>query len=730
MATYSAAMSDTRYTLYLDVSESNVNIADNTSVVNYTLRLGFSSPLIYGAWSSIGKYSLTINGVALASNVTFSYDFRNYSSRTLASGNLTVAHNADGSKTVGCSGYAWMDDGKGSASPSGNFVLTTIARASQPTLNVYSQALDSNITIYTNKAAAFTHTLSYVFGTQSGTIATGVVDNYAWKLPLTLANAIPSATSGTGTITCITYNGATQIGTKTVNFTATVPDNSTFKPVVGTITLTGNNLLPSGTAYIKSKSTVTVKISAPTLQYGAGVGSYKTTVNNQTLIGSEVTSSVLNTTGTNTISVTYTDSRGYTSAPKTTTIDVIDYFSPRIDIFTASRNATTNTTVNIQRKVTFPIGITSSGRLLKNGTAIYTWGTGSFNVTSAPTGFDINTAYTVTLEITDNYGTITQTINIPTGFALMNFNASGKGMAIGQVSTDNIFEVGMTSVFNETAKFNVGIYVPDCRTMPGTNTLASYVPIPSSVPDNSLTTLFSSGLGNASDWKSGILVKGWEGAGYAAWSLSGAASTTAHDDFYLQSGVGSTWRPAQKIWHSGNLNPANINAAQLGGMSATSAATASTIAARNASGHLLATYFSQSSGQENYGASSYFYEYNSDGYLRKKPLANVKTEIVTKAAIEAALTGAITSHNHAIMAPSVAITDVHAYRETGYYYGYNITNAPRASAYYTYHHMKYDGTSCAVVAYPQVISTGAGDGFIYWKMCKAGVWGEWFRINL
>lgn len=45
-------------------------------------------------------------------------------------------------------------------------------------------------------------------------------------------------------------------------------------------------------------------------------------------------------------------------------------------------------------------------------------------------------------------------------------------------------------------------------------------------------------------------------------------------------------------------------------------------------------------------ASHYYVETASDGFVRPKTLANVRTEIVTKAAIEAVLTGNITTHTH------------------------------------------------------------------------------------
>lgn len=58
-------------------------------------------------------------------------------------------------------------------------------------------------------------------------------------------------------------------------------------------------------------------------------------------------------------------------------------------------------------------------------------------------------------------------------------------------------------------------------------------------------------------------------------------------------------------------------------------------------------------------ASHYYVETSSDGVIRPKTLANVKTEIVTKAAIETSLTGTIITHNH--NATNIIIADAGNY---------------------------------------------------------------------
>ena len=87
----------------------------------------------------------------------------------------------------------------------------------------------------TRASSSFTHTLSYSFGSTSGTIATKTTStSVSWTPALTLANQIPNALTGTCTITCETYNGSTKIGSKTCTLTLTVP--SSVKPTITSLT--------------------------------------------------------------------------------------------------------------------------------------------------------------------------------------------------------------------------------------------------------------------------------------------------------------------------------------------------------------------------------------------------------------------------------------------------------------------------------------------------------------
>jgi len=107
--------------LYLVVNESSTNIVANTSVVSWSLYVVGNNASWGLDFSS--TYSVTINGVNYPG--TWNYDFRSNNTRVLGGTSLTVAHNANGSKTISASATATDNAGSlGSASTSGSLVLT------------------------------------------------------------------------------------------------------------------------------------------------------------------------------------------------------------------------------------------------------------------------------------------------------------------------------------------------------------------------------------------------------------------------------------------------------------------------------------------------------------------------------------------------------------------------------------------------------------------------------
>ena len=220
-----------RIYMYLTVNETGTSIMGNTSTVEWKLQARITSA---GNWysNSYHAISVTINGsnVYSRANTTQSLISVNGTTpgtvTTIASGTATVGHNADGSKNLGIAfscAYRW--DTTYSWSASGNFNLTTIARASTPSCS--NGTIGSTVTVNTNRASSsFTHNLFWKCGSKSGTIATNVGASASWKIPSDVSAGISNAAKGTVTITCDTYNGSTKIGSKTATMTASIPNSS------------------------------------------------------------------------------------------------------------------------------------------------------------------------------------------------------------------------------------------------------------------------------------------------------------------------------------------------------------------------------------------------------------------------------------------------------------------------------------------------------------------------
>jgi hypothetical protein len=176
----------------------------------------------YGTW----PYTISINGDSTSgnseSNTQVLLDWVLIATKT-----VKVTHDSDGSKSIVISGSVMAPAGTSydghKTSGSKSVSLDTIARASAPTVDKASVAMGGSVTITTNrKSDSFTHTLTYSFGGQTGTIATGVGASYNWTVP-DLVSVIPNNGSGICTITCKTYNWSQLVGENATQITLIVP---------------------------------------------------------------------------------------------------------------------------------------------------------------------------------------------------------------------------------------------------------------------------------------------------------------------------------------------------------------------------------------------------------------------------------------------------------------------------------------------------------------------------
>ena len=210
MASQSFSVSDSksRYTLTLTLTEGTQSVTNNQTPLTYKLVLKANTAYNFELYK-IGR-TVTLNGTTVynvARSSSASLSIADYGSLTLAEGSTTITHNNDGTKSISVA-YS-MDMASASYTPgamsgSGTMTLTTIPRATQPTLSPASVTMGSNMTINLPRAAtSFTHNVYYSFGSLSNKqIASGAGTSATWSsVPLDLANQIPNAKSGTGTIT-------------------------------------------------------------------------------------------------------------------------------------------------------------------------------------------------------------------------------------------------------------------------------------------------------------------------------------------------------------------------------------------------------------------------------------------------------------------------------------------------------------------------------------------------
>lgn len=215
MATYTQGCSNnSNYSLRLELSESNVSISGNTSVVTYALYLD-STYARFEDWNV--SYTLYIgNEVSINKTEKLSMPPTRGEPLLLASGSKTVTHNDDGSRSLSVSCSISTSTSQfylpGSASISTTFILTTIARKS--TMYDVSGTIGKSISLrITKRNSGFTHTIQFRFGNVSGIIVNkGSSDSINWTPPIALYLQIIGSSGGRGTISIETFNGSDSLG--------------------------------------------------------------------------------------------------------------------------------------------------------------------------------------------------------------------------------------------------------------------------------------------------------------------------------------------------------------------------------------------------------------------------------------------------------------------------------------------------------------------------------------
>ena len=324
------------YRVIIDWTEGAKDVANNTTAVTFVCTF------VSGA--SAANFTIGANTDEITANgQTFkptrsAISIKGIQTKQLWSYTAKLPHDSDGSfknKAVSCTINLelYLQSGSyPSVTASTTMTLESIARAS--TMAISGTTLGSKVTFKVTAAStAFKHTLTYKYGSATGTIFSDkAAGTYTYTPPLSLAEQFKTAKSGAVTYTLTTKNGSTTVGTQTYTSKWSIPSSAAPTVSLGWASIDPYNegAAAAISAFVQgySKAQVTFDASKISLKYGASVSSYKIVCNGVTDSASPYRTGTLNGTSAS-ITCTVTDSRGYT-ASETFDIVLLPYSKPTL----------------------------------------------------------------------------------------------------------------------------------------------------------------------------------------------------------------------------------------------------------------------------------------------------------------------------------------------------------------------------------------------------------------
>lgn len=310
------------FKLYVVLNDKNGDANTNKSQVEYDIYCQANGS---GSISARHKKYFCLNGTTIVDTTESISASSPNAYIAIASGAIEVAHNVDGTKVIPFSAEIQAASYGVSASISGNFTLNTIPRASNISISVAS--IESAPTYIISSASSnFRHTIQVLFGDINVIIATNKAGgSYSdWIIPKSFYAKIPNTTSGTGTITCITYNNGTEVGRKTNTFKTTTNSELCKPNIDGTIVdnnLTTIALTGDKNKLIRYKSNALITLTSISAKNSA-------TIESKSANGRGISDKTLtiNNVETGTFNLIAVDSRGYNTS-KTISKTLINYIN-------------------------------------------------------------------------------------------------------------------------------------------------------------------------------------------------------------------------------------------------------------------------------------------------------------------------------------------------------------------------------------------------------------------
>ena len=454
--------------LNLSWSIKSQSIENNTTTITWTLKS--NGTMSSGYYVKAGPVTCTINGTKVV-NTTSRFDMKG-SGGYKKTGTLTIAHNADGTKSFTLSvAAAIYSTSVNCRYPTGGGSLTVTL----PTIHRYAQ-----ITSFSN----FTNNLTrdgyptLVYSNPAGTsLTTGLKCRLCWdnsgttnysswvtlndeggeytftSSTLTAANitsmlnACP--TSNTLAVTCelaSTLYGVEDSVTKVANMTVVdsnpIAGTASYLDINSSITSkTGNNSI-----IVQSQSTLRIQMTTPTAKNGASLDGCYLIINN-TLYEMNVGSGIYyydfvqpSLSGTFPTSIDVTDTRGNVT---TVSFDVVvqAWEVPTV-LFTLSRvnGFYTNTILYVDGSISSVSGtntMTIKEHHRKSGTSSWSTDTTVQNKTNTTISLDNSYVWEVQVLVSDEYATTTYDAVVGKGIPIMFIDKNMNSVGVNAYPTEN-----------------------------------------------------------------------------------------------------------------------------------------------------------------------------------------------------------------------------------------------------------------------------------------------------
>ena len=341
--------------LNIYIEQVSQDIANNSSRVSWRATVDRDGG--YRTWNAENGSVLSVwlNGASVyKSNLSFDTQGQE---TTLASGETTIPHESDGTKTF--SVWASFDPNNGvhgNITISTKYTLSSLPRSSAVAGLDGDRNLGSRHTIRIDrKASSFTHQVWYrVFGSDWIDLGKNHGTSVSFTPSLDLARHLPKSSSGLMDICVRTYNGSTKIGSDVYSngWHFKIPDS--VKPTFTGLSLTDMNTvarrLLSGNDFLQIISDIQVNFNNASGAYGSTITGYRAEIVNKKMVVTKNGGSfgIMNFSGLATIRAYVVDSRGKQSDTKDITINVIEYYAPSFS-FSALRTRGNPNTLQVLR---------------------------------------------------------------------------------------------------------------------------------------------------------------------------------------------------------------------------------------------------------------------------------------------------------------------------------------------------------------------------------------------